>query len=124
MSMEGAPTPITAFFAVAPKVAAVALFLRVMMSPFGGLISEWQQVIIVVSIASMVLGAFAAIWQDNIKRLNGLQFDRPHGLCARGPRIGNRRGDARHDHLHDDISRHEHRDVCRDSQHEACGDYG
>ena len=66
---EGAPTPITAFFAVAPKIAAVALFLRVMMSPFGGLISEWQQVIIVVSIASMVLGTFAAIWQDNIKRL-------------------------------------------------------
>jgi NADH-quinone oxidoreductase subunit N len=66
---EGAPTPITAFFAVAPKVAAIALFLRVMMSPFGELVSEWQQVIIVISIASMVLGAFAAIWQDNIKRL-------------------------------------------------------
>tara|TARA_Y100001934_G_scaffold270129_1_gene354566 strand:+ start:14628 stop:16049 length:1422 start_codon:yes stop_codon:yes gene_type:complete len=66
---EGAPTPITAFFAVAPKVAAIALFLRVMMSPFGGLFTEWQQVIIVISISSMVLGAFAAIWQDNIKRL-------------------------------------------------------
>jgi len=66
---EGAPTPITAFFAVAPKVAAIALFLRVMMSPFGGLVAEWQQVIIVISMASMVLGAFAAIWQDNIKRL-------------------------------------------------------
>ena len=66
---EGAPTPITAFFAVAPKVAAIALFLRVMMSPFGELVAEWQQVIIVISIASMVLGAFAAIWQDNIKRL-------------------------------------------------------
>ena len=66
---EGAPTPVTAFFAVAPKVAAIALFLRVMMSPFGGLVAEWQQVIIVISMASMVLGAFAAIWQDNIKRL-------------------------------------------------------
>ncbi len=66
---EGAPTPVTAFFAVAPKIAAVALFLRVMMSPFGGLVSQWQQIIVVVSIASMVLGAFAAIRQDNIKRL-------------------------------------------------------
>ena len=66
---EGAPTPVTAFFAVAPKVAAVALFLRVMLEPFGGLIEEWRQVIIVISIASMVLGAFAAIAQNNIKRL-------------------------------------------------------
>ena len=66
---EGAPTPVTAFFAVAPKIAAIALFLRVMMSPFCDLIAEWQQVIIVISMASMVFGAFAAIWQDNIKRL-------------------------------------------------------
>lgn len=66
---EGAPTPVTAFFAVAPKVAAIALFLRVMLEPFGGLIEEWRQVIILISIASMVLGAFAAIAQRNIKRL-------------------------------------------------------
>jgi NADH-quinone oxidoreductase subunit N len=66
---EGAPTPVTAFFAVAPKVAAIALFLRVLMEPFGGLVDEWRQVIIAISIASMVLGAFAAIAQKNIKRL-------------------------------------------------------
>ena len=66
---EGAPTPVTAFLAVAPKIAAVALFLRVMMSPFGDLASQWQQIIVVVSIASMALGAFAAIRQDNMKRL-------------------------------------------------------
>ena len=66
---EGAPTPVTALFAVAPKVAALALFLRVMMEPFGDLASSWQQVIIFVSIASMALGAFAAIVQTNIKRL-------------------------------------------------------
>jgi len=66
---EGAPTPVTAFFAVAPKVAAIALFIRVLMGPFGSLIAEWQQVIVLISIASMVLGALAAIWQDNIKRL-------------------------------------------------------
>jgi len=66
---EGAPTPVTAFFAVAPKVAAIALFIRVLIEPFGPLIAEWQQVIVSISIASMVLGALAAIWQDNIKRL-------------------------------------------------------
>ena len=66
---EGAPTPVTAFFAVAPKVAAIALFLRVMLEPFGGLIEEWRQVIVLISVASMVLGAFAAIAQNNIKRL-------------------------------------------------------
>jgi NADH-quinone oxidoreductase subunit N len=66
---EGAPTPVTAFFAVAPKIAAIALFLRVMLEPFGDLIDEWRQVIIVISVGSMVLGAFAAIAQRNVKRL-------------------------------------------------------
>jgi NADH-quinone oxidoreductase subunit N len=66
---EGAPTPVTAFFAVAPKIAAVALLLRTMMSPFGDLAHEWQQVVWVLAAASVVLGAFAAIWQRNIKRL-------------------------------------------------------
>ena len=66
---EGAPTPVTAFFAVAPKIAALALFLRVMIGPFGGLIEHWQQIIVLVSILSMALGAFAAINQRNIKRL-------------------------------------------------------
>jgi NADH-quinone oxidoreductase subunit N len=66
---EGAPTPVTAFFAIAPKIAAIALFLRVMLDPFGGLIEEWRQIIILISVASMVLGAFAAVAQRNIKRL-------------------------------------------------------
>lgn len=66
---EGAPTPVTAFFAVAPKIAAMALFVRVMIGPFGDLFDQWQQIIIVISVASMVLGAFAAIGQRNIKRL-------------------------------------------------------
>ena len=66
---EGAPTPVTAFFAVAPKIAAMALFLRAIVGPFLELIGEWQQIIIFISIASMLLGAFAAIWQSNIKRL-------------------------------------------------------
>jgi len=66
---EGAPTPVTAFFAVATKIAAMALFVRVMLEPFGALVLEWQQVIWFISLASMLLGSFAAIVQTNIKRL-------------------------------------------------------
>jgi NADH-quinone oxidoreductase subunit N len=66
---EGAPTPVTAFFAVAPKIAAMALFMRALIVPFVAISADWQQIIIVISVASMLLGAFAAIWQNNIKRL-------------------------------------------------------
>ncbi len=66
---EGAPTPVTAFFAAAPKVAAMAMFVRATIVPFSAITSEWQQIIVFISIASMVLGAFAAIGQTNIKRL-------------------------------------------------------
>jgi len=66
---EGAPTPVTALFAVAPKIAAIALFCRVLVSPFGEAIEVWQQVVVLISILSMVLGSIAAIAQTNIKRL-------------------------------------------------------
>ncbi len=66
---EGAPTPVTAFLSTAPKVAAIALLMRVMATPFGHLLVQWQQVIILVSILSMLLGALGAIGQRNIKRL-------------------------------------------------------
>ena len=66
---EGAPTPVTAFMSTAPKVAGIALLMRVMAGPFGHLLVEWQQVIIVVSVLSMLLGSLAAIGQRNIKRL-------------------------------------------------------
>src|SRR5262249_18697803 len=66
---EGAPTPITAFFAAAPKVAAIALFSRVLVEAFGGVTPQWQQIIVAISAASMALGAFAALVQKNIKRL-------------------------------------------------------
>jgi NADH-quinone oxidoreductase subunit N len=66
---EGAPTPVSAFFAVAPKLAALALFIRFMIAPFGPLIAEWRQVVVFLSIASMLLGAVAAVAQQNIKRL-------------------------------------------------------
>ena len=53
---EGAPTPVTAFFAVAPKIAAIALLVRTMVGPFGELFAQWQQIIVFISIASMLLG--------------------------------------------------------------------
>ncbi len=66
---EGAPTPVTAFFASAPKVAAIALTVRVIIDAFGGQTPTWQQIIVFVALASIVLGAVAAIGQQNIKRL-------------------------------------------------------
>lgn len=66
---EGAPTPVTAFFAGAPKVAAIALLLRVLFDAVPGAVADWRQVITFISLASMILGAFAAIGQTNIKRL-------------------------------------------------------
>ena len=66
---EGAPTPVTALFAVAPKIAAVSLLVSVLMGPFKPLFGQWQQIIVVASVLSMALGAFAALRQQNIKRL-------------------------------------------------------
>src|SRR6478672_7539513 len=66
---EGAPTPVTAFFASAPKVAAIAIFVRATITAFPGITHEWQQIVVFVSILSMALGSFAAIGQKNIKRL-------------------------------------------------------
>ena len=66
---EGAPTPVTAFFAVAPKIAAMSLLVSVLMGPFKPLFAQWQQIIVVASVLSMALGAFAALRQHNIKRL-------------------------------------------------------
>jgi len=66
---EGAPTPVTAFFASAPKVAAMALLVRLVMDSFEPITRDWQQIVIFLSIASMILAAFAAIGQNNLKRL-------------------------------------------------------
>ena len=66
---EGAPTPVTAFFSAAPKVAAMALLIRVVTVSFGPITHDWQQIVIFLSIASMVLASFAAIGQQNLKRL-------------------------------------------------------
>jgi NADH-quinone oxidoreductase subunit N len=66
---EGAPTPVTAYFATAAKVAALCLFLRAILTPFPDLIHQWRQIIVFISVLSMALGAIAALGQKNIKRL-------------------------------------------------------
>jgi NADH-quinone oxidoreductase subunit N len=66
---EGSPTPVTAFFATAPKVAAAALFARLLFDGFGGAVADWQQILALLSVASMFLGAVGAIGQRNFKRL-------------------------------------------------------
>ncbi len=66
---EGAPTPVTAFFSAAPKVAGIAMFVRTSVAAFPGITNQWQEIVAFVAIASMLLGSFAAIGQRNIKRL-------------------------------------------------------
>ena len=66
---EGAPTPVTAFFSSAPKIAAIAIFVRAPITAFPSIGPQWQQIVVFVAIASTLLGAFAAIGQQNIKRL-------------------------------------------------------
>ena len=89
---EGAPTPVTAFFAAAPKLAAMGLLVRVMMEPFGHMVAQWQQIIVFVSIASMVLGAVAAINQENIKRLMAYSSIGHVGYALVGLAAGTREG--------------------------------
>ncbi|MGO4127327.1 NADH-quinone oxidoreductase subunit NuoN [Inquilinus sp. YAF38] len=89
---EGAPTPVTAFFAVAPKVAAMALFVRVLVEPFGHLTSQWQQIIVVASALSMILGSFAAIAQTNIKRLMAYSSIGHVGFALLGLAAGTQQG--------------------------------
>jgi NADH-quinone oxidoreductase subunit N len=66
---DGVATPVTAFFAVVPKLAAVAVLIRILATSFDKFMPEWQQVIIIISVLSMLVGAFAGIWQQSIKRL-------------------------------------------------------
>ena len=66
---EGSPTSVTSFFALIPKIAAISVFIRFMYVPFINIIDQWQTIVIFLSIASMILGAVAAIGQNNIKRL-------------------------------------------------------
>jgi len=89
---EGAPTPVTAFFASAPKVAALAVFTRVALTAFPGIVPQWQQIVVFVSIASMALGSFAAIGQKNIKRLMAYSSIGHMGFALVGLAAGTEQG--------------------------------
>jgi NADH-quinone oxidoreductase subunit N len=89
---EGAPTPITAFFAAAPKVAGIAMFVRTTIVAFPGILSQWQQIVVFVAIASMALGAFAAIGQRNIKRLMAYSSIGHMGFALVGLAAGTQEG--------------------------------
>ncbi len=89
---EGAPTPVTAFFAVGPKLAAIALFIRLMVGPFAEMVDQWQQVVVLVSMASMIIGAFAAINQTNIKRMMAYSSIGHIGYALIGLAVGDELG--------------------------------
>jgi NADH-quinone oxidoreductase subunit N len=86
---EGAPTSITSYFAVVPKVAGLAVLIKFMSIPFSNILSEWQTIIIFLSIASMILGAIAAIGQKNIKRLLAYSSIGHIGYALAGVATGN-----------------------------------
>jgi NADH-quinone oxidoreductase subunit N len=89
---EGAPTPVTAFFAAAVKVAGMAMFVRAAVMAFPGITSEWRQIVVFVSIASMLLGSFAAIGQRNFKRLMAYSSIAHMGFALVGLAAGTAQG--------------------------------
>jgi NADH-quinone oxidoreductase subunit N len=89
---EGAPTSVVAYLATATKVAAIAVIVRVLSGPFGGLIEQWQQVMVLASAGSMLLGAFAAIRQENIKRLMAYSWISHTGFVMMGLLCGTEAG--------------------------------
>ena len=89
---EGAATPVTAFFSIAPKIAAFGILIRIMFVPFGNAVHEWQQIIIFISIASMSLGALGALNQKKIKRLMAYSSISHVGYALIGVAVANRIG--------------------------------
>jgi NADH-quinone oxidoreductase subunit N len=89
---EGSPTPVTAYFATAPKVAAAALFARLLYEGFGGALGDWRQILAFLAIASMFLGAVAAIGQRNIKRLMAYSSINHMGFALMGLAAGTEAG--------------------------------
>ena len=91
---EGAPTPVTAFLAAAPKIGAMAIFVRIVIEAFQPIFAEWQQIVVFIAIASMVLGSVAAIGQKNIKRLMAYSSIGHMGYALVGLAAGNDTGVA------------------------------
>ena len=89
---EGSPSPVTALFAIAPKVAAIALMLRLTYGAFGSIAAEWSQVIIALSVASMLVGALGAIMQNDIKRMMAYSSIAHMGYALAGLAAGTHEG--------------------------------
>ncbi|MDZ7627236.1 MAG: NADH-quinone oxidoreductase subunit NuoN [Parvularculaceae bacterium] len=89
---EGSPTPVTAFFAAAPKLAAMALFARAMVTPFEGVTDQWAPILAILAVASMAVGAFSAIVQTNIKRLMAYSSIGHMGFALIGLAAGTEQG--------------------------------
>ena len=89
---EGSPTPVTALFAIAPKVAAMALMMRLTYGAFGSITVEWSQVLVALSIASMIIGAFGAIMQTDIKRMMAYSSIAHMGYALAGLAAGSHSG--------------------------------
>ncbi len=89
---EGSPTCVTAFFALSPKIAALILFMHVLLVPFGALVDEWRLPIILLSVASLLVGAFAALVQTNIKRLMAYSSIGHMGYALMGVAAANENG--------------------------------
>jgi NADH-quinone oxidoreductase subunit N len=89
---EGAPTPVTAFFAAAPKMAAMGMMVRTIIVSFPAILADWQQIVVFISLASMALGAFAAIGQRNIKRLMAYSSIGHMGFALVGLAAGTQQG--------------------------------
>ncbi len=89
---EGSPTPVTAFFAAAPKLAAMALFARAMVTPFEGVADQWMPILAILAVASMAVGAFSAIAQTNIKRLMAYSSIGHMGFALIGLAAGTQEG--------------------------------
>lgn len=89
---EGAPSSVTALFAIVPKVAAMGLLMRLLYEPFGSVIDQWGQIIYFIALASMVVGAFAGVAQDNIKRLLAYSSIGNMGYALIGIAVGTEQG--------------------------------
>jgi NADH:ubiquinone oxidoreductase subunit 2 (chain N) len=89
---QGSPTSVTLFFAILPKIAALAVFIRILYVPFVNMIDQWQLIIVFISIASMILGAVAAIGQKNLKRLVAYSSIGHMGYALAGLSTGSNQG--------------------------------
>ena len=121
---EGAPTPVTAFFAAAPKVAGIAMFVRATVVAFPGITAQWQQIVVFVAIASMAARRVRGHRPAQHQAADGLFVDRPHGLCADRACGRHRRRRAGRAGLYGDLPHHDARRLRRDPVDAALDRHG